>query len=207
MPVRHQLPVPREIFERRVLEHHHVTFDVIEDRGLEYEEGAIDPTLRRLGLLLEGRHLVALEAHVAVARRGPNGGNRREFAVRTMERDELADIDVANPVAPRQHEGTCTEVGFQPFDATPGQGFVAGIDEVDGPGGVVPVVSDNRFRLPDIDCQIAGKRAVFGKISFNILAFVAKRNGKFMKAIMRIHHHDMPKYRAATDLDHRLRAN
>src|SRR5262249_27855652 len=73
--VSHELAVPRKFLQGRVLEHFHVAVDIVEHLRFQHEERPVDPTLGSLGLLLEGYHLIALEAHVAVTRRWTHGGD------------------------------------------------------------------------------------------------------------------------------------
>jgi hypothetical protein len=45
---------------------------------------------------------------------------------------------------------------------------------------------------------------IMRKIFFNHISAVAQANNEIIEAIMRINLHDMPKYRLASDFNHRL---
>ncbi len=187
-----------------MFEHHHVAVDVVEHLRLQHEERAVDPAFGGLGFFLEGGHLVAVEAHMAVARRGPHRGDRRELAVAAVEGDQLVDVDIRHPVAPGQHEGLVAEPGFQPLDPAPGQGFIAGFDEVHRPVRDLRRLAPAHPAAPGLDRQISRQRAELGEVSLDVVALVSQRDHEFVEAVMGIDLHDVPQDRASADLDHRL---
>src|SRR5262249_10637310 len=86
--VSHELAVPRKFLWGRVLEHFHVTVDILEDLRLQNEERPVDPALGSLRLLLKGYYLVALEAHMAVTRRRSHGRDSGQLSVSAVEGDQ-----------------------------------------------------------------------------------------------------------------------
>src|SRR5262249_30604280 len=81
----HELAVARQPLHWRVFEHRLVAINIVEHPGFEHEEGAIDPPLGCLWLLLEPCDPLAIENHMPVASRRPNGGHRRQLSMVSME--------------------------------------------------------------------------------------------------------------------------
>ena len=102
--VGHQLAVAREPFQRFLFEVRRVAVDVVEDLRLQHEEGAVDPAFLRLRLFRELGDPVAVEFEMTEARRRANCGQRRQLSVRTVERQQLVQVDVGHAVAPGEHE-------------------------------------------------------------------------------------------------------
>src|SRR5690606_7035172 len=117
VPVGHELPVLGQLLERLALELGVVAGDVVEHARLQHEEGAVDPALARLGLLVELDDLVAVELEVTEAGGGPGGRQGGELAVRAVELDELVEVDRRHAVAPGDHERAVTQVGLEALDA------------------------------------------------------------------------------------------
>ena len=98
----------------------------------------------------------------------------------------------------------------EPFDASAGVCLLTGVDEVDQPvlGAVVAV---RAVAVPlhaaglERYAQVGRERAVVGHVALDGLALVAERDHELFEAVARVMHHDVPKNRAATDLDHGLR--
>src|SRR5512135_3424027 len=65
MLIGHQLSVPHQVFQRRLLEHRCVVAQVIEHARLEHEEPAINPALAGLRFFLERDHLPVAQVHPA----------------------------------------------------------------------------------------------------------------------------------------------
>src|SRR5687767_2538331 len=65
-----QLALAREALQRRRFPAGGVTLDVVDDRGLEHEEAAVDPAAVAHRLFLEAGHLGAVHAERAEASRG-----------------------------------------------------------------------------------------------------------------------------------------
>src|SRR6185437_7056220 len=111
--IRHQLAVACQVLQRLTLELRSVAFDVFEDSRLQHEERAVYPGLPGQRLLVEARDAAAIELEAAETRRRSHGRNGRQAAVAVMKRQQLAQIEVRDAVAPREHEGRLTQVGPQ----------------------------------------------------------------------------------------------
>src|SRR5690242_5418827 len=205
----HELAVAGEILERLVLELGRITLDVIEHPRLEDEEGAVDPRFTLERLLIEARYLVVLDFEPAVARGRPYRRHRRGLAVMAMEFEQLLEVDIGHPIAPGEHEGRVSHVGFQPLDTAAGVGRQPGVDEIDFPvlaqRVAIAVVVWLDVLIFERDAQVGGQRAVVGHVAFDVLALVAEGYDELLMSVRRVVHHDVPENRAAADLDHRFR--
>ena len=78
-----------------------VALDVVEDGGLEHEEGAVDPAFLQLRLLGELDDPVAVQVELAEAGRRPDGGHGGQLAVGAMELQQLVEVDSTTRRRPR----------------------------------------------------------------------------------------------------------
>src|SRR5687768_7311788 len=115
--VGHHLPSLGQPSHRLPLPHGFVAVDVVEDAGLKDEEGAVDPLIDMLGLLIETRDAVAVDGEVAEPAGLPDSGDRGKLAVGAVEGQEALEIDIRKPVAPCQHESLVSHEGSQTLDA------------------------------------------------------------------------------------------
>ena len=92
MPVGHELPRLGEARERFVLEHLVVAFNEVMHFRFKHEEGAVDPAFAGLRLFSEAGNAIAVEFHVAVARRRPDSCDCRQLLVGAMEGEKLVGI-------------------------------------------------------------------------------------------------------------------
>ena len=104
--------------------------------------------------------------------------------MRVMEIDQAGDVHVGDTAALGEHEDVAVKLRFEPFHAAAGHGHVPDLDEVDLPGSVVALVRLHRNVLSRSHGQVAGERAVFGKVALDILALVPEGHGDIVKAIV-----------------------
>ena len=142
-----------------------------------------------------------------VARWRPDRRERHEFAVRTMERQQGIEIDVGQPVTPRDHEGAVAHMRNQPLDSTAGHRVVAGVDQVDIPIGCVGFLERCHVARRHVDRQRSVDRCRLDHVPLDHLAFVSERNRELRVAVVRVQPHDVPQDRFAPDFDEGLGAH
>src|SRR5688572_32124652 len=102
--VRHELAFGGKPFKRFVLpDDLRAIRDVPRDAWLQDEEATVDPPFRSLSLLGKVLHAVAVEAQRAEPRGWAYRGDRRQTAVRTMEREQGVQVDRRDCIAIREH--------------------------------------------------------------------------------------------------------
>src|SRR5438105_2030200 len=144
MGVDAELSVGGEALERLTLEHAAgVRREPVEDAPLEDEEAArYEPGAFRL--LGEAPHGRALADELAEARRGPHAGHGRGPAVRAVEREQLVEVDVGEPVAVRaEKEIGVAERVLDALHTGAGHRVLTGVDQ-----GDLPVLG---LAVPDLE--------------------------------------------------------
>ena len=198
MAVGHQLPVAREILEGLLLELRAVAIDVVEYLRLADEERAVDPSFAGLRLLVEDRDGVAVHLQVAEAGRRAHRGQGDELAVGLVEIEQRAEVHVRNAVAPGEEEALLPDHVLQALDAAARVRLQPGVDQLQRPAVHRPGVGvgagvelDVAARV--VDAEVAGReRGEVRRVSTDVLALVAERDGEILVAKMRVVAHYMP---------------
>src|ERR1044071_4175841 len=183
-----------------------VALDVVEDRGLEDHEAAVDPALADLRLLGELGDEVAVEDEAAEARGRADGRHGGDAPLRAVEGEQLAEVDVAHAVAVGEEEGAVLQPRLKPLDAAARVRLLPRVLQVDA-----PVLALALLRLdaaaPEVNAHAPAQRAVVHEVALDDLAAVAERDEELLEVEVRVVAHDVPEDRATPDLAHRLRLN
>src|SRR6266702_1359906 len=120
--------------------------------------------------------------------------------MRPVISDQLPDIDIANSVAVSKHKWLIADIGLNPLDPAPGNGFNAGIDQSHRPGFGGVVVNNPLALILEIEGYIRFVEKVVGKVLFDKVSLIAETDDEIIEAIMGIDFHDVPENRPFTDL-------
>ena len=183
--------------------------DVVQHLRLEHEEAAVDPAAVAFWLLVErpDLRLLRAERHRPETARRLDRRQRGEDALLAVERDQLADVDVADAVAVREAEGFVADVFGHPLQSSAGHRCLAGVDERHRPR-LDLVVAQLRHRLrPQVEPHVRHVQEVVGEEVLDDLALVAAADDEVVDPVRGVDLHDVPEDRLPADLDHRLRAH
>ena len=203
--MRHQLAFVGEPGHRLGFPWRGVGGDVVDALGRENEIAAVDPAAVAHRLLDEAAHAVAgIHAERAVAAGRLHRSDGRQLAVRAVERDQRADIDIGHAVAVGEAERLfAAHVVGHSAQAPAGHRIVAGVHERDAPRLGLALVHLHRV-VGDVEGDIGHVQKVVGEIFLDDVALVAAADHEVVNAVSRVRLHDVPQDRPPADLDHRL---
>src|SRR3954468_2762643 len=205
VPVRHQLAVARDVRERLALPCLRIVDEVLANPRLADEESAADPVVEALRLLEELVHLLAVEIHVAVEGDRPDDRYRDQLAVRAVELEQTAQVDVRDAVAVGEHERPVVEERQRASDAPAGRRLEPRLHQVDLPVELCAVVVEDDVAALEVDREAVRHRPIVHDEVLDDVALVAERQHELLEPVMRVVAHDVPQDRKAADLDHGLR--
>lgn len=204
MPVHHQLPHARDVLERSEFEVAIVVRrEVFEDFPAENEKAAVDQPLAFHGFFMESLNAVPVCLQLAETRSGINPGDRCDFPVAHVNRDQLADVDIGNSVSVSQHKGVCLDELFHPFQAGPLQSLLSRVGQGDAPAClVVAVVDVDALRLSQYDGEIAIHELVVTEVVLDHFPFVTEGQDEIIAPVPGLDFHDVLENRPIAYMDH-----
>src|ERR1035438_621106 len=206
--VRDQLALAREPLHGTSLKGDGVVvLNVVEHLAVAHEVSGTDPSIE-LRLFEEAFHaVVAGDFENAETRRGTDGGNGHQFAVRPVELDDLVDVHVAQSVAVGQQEGFVADILGDALDAAAGHGLFAGVGE-----GDLEVALAVRSVVTDLvpgsqnNGAVAVHRLVVEEVLLDVVAAITQAKHELVVAEVGVALHNMPQHGLAADLNHGLGA-
>ena len=204
--VAHELPFRSQTAQRLLLENAVITRQIVKDLRLEDHIASIDWRAVHLRLLAEGMNgIVTTDVQDTLRLVLQDRRERRQLAMRLMELDELADIDVTDAVAIRHAEGLIADIRLDALDAPTGHRPVARIDDRHAPRLRMLLVQDDLLAIRHIERHITHVEEVVVEPLLDHVLLVSGTDDKVIDAKCRILLHDVPENRLAANLDHRLR--
>src|SRR4029077_12145661 len=94
----------RQSLHRRSFQNCLVSFDVIQDLGVEYEKAPIDPSFAALGFLVKLKHPVVLKPYSSKPCWRPYSCYCGELAVLPMEVEQCLYVDIGHTIPIRAHK-------------------------------------------------------------------------------------------------------
>mgnify|MGYP001666883442 CR=1 FL=1 len=205
MLVAHELPFRSQTAQRLLLENAVIPRQIVKDLRLEDHITSIDWRAVHLRLLAEGMDgIVAADVQDALRLILQDCRERRQLAMRLMELDELADIDITDTVAIRHAERLIADIRLDTLDAPAGHRAVARIDDRHAPRLRMLLVQDDLLAIRHIKRHVTHVEEVVVEPLLNHVLLVSGTDDKVIDTKRRIHLHDVPENRLAANLDHRL---
>ncbi|MNN37745.1 hypothetical protein D3C81_1517080 [compost metagenome] len=126
---------------------------------------------------------MAVQAQGTKAARWLGRGDGGELAIRAVEVDQRADIDIADTVAIGEAERFfIIQILAHTLQAAPRHGFVTGIDQGNLPGLGIACVYFHLIVL-HIESDIGGMQKIIGEIFLDHIALVAAANHEIIDAV------------------------
>ena len=125
--------------------------------------------------------------------------------MRTMIFEKLPDINICHAISIGQHESIPIEVFLYSLDTSSCHSIQTGIYQSHLPWFQDIIMYDHLVFLCKIKGNITVVKIIICKPFLDYMLLISTADHKFIKAICRIHFHDMPENRLLSDLDHRLR--
>ena len=206
MLVAHELPFRRQTAQRLLLEYAIVTRQIVKDLRLEDHIASIDWRAVHLRLLAEGMDgIVAADIQDTLRLVLQDRRERRQLAMRLMELDEFADIDVTDAIAIRHAERLIADIRLDALDAPAGHRAVARINDGHTPRFRMLFVQDDLLAIRHIERHITHVEEVVVEPLLDHVLLVSGTDDKVVDTKRRVLLHDVPENRLAANLDHRLR--
>ena len=82
-----------------------VVGEVIKNTRLEHKKAAIDPAFAGLWFFREIQHPSLANVHAPEPGRRPHRGDRRQFSVGAVKRQQCREVHIRNPIAIGEQEG------------------------------------------------------------------------------------------------------
>jgi hypothetical protein len=205
-----QFAIPREPHERIALQNAPLfVADVAEKIPPEKEIPSIDPVIGKFRFLGKFDNLVVIQLQFAEARGRVDAEHGTDFFLREVKAKLLAQIHVSHAIA----VGDCEVLGVAQIFLcsarypTPGHRQGARVSKRNGPILLVIDFMDLYVVRLQFDREIAVHGWIIEKIGFDDIGFVAEAKDEFLKSVMRICPHDVPKDGIVSYRDHRLGAD
>ena len=203
--VAHELTFRSQAAQRLLLENAGISRQVVEDFRLQDHVSSIDWGAVQLRLLTERMDgVVAADVQDALRLVLQNSRERCQLAMRAMEFDELADIDITYAIAIRHAERLITDIRLDALDAAARHRAVARIDDRHAPRLRMLLVQDDFLAIRHIKGHIAHVEEIVVEPLLDHVLLVPGTDDKIINAKRRVLLHDMPENRLAANLDHRL---
>src|ERR1019366_761785 len=116
------------------------------------------------------------------------------------------NVDISDPIAVSDHEGSVSDQPFHPSQAPACEGVQSCINQADLPVRSRGICSLYRTIL-QVQEKIAVVKMVVSKVLFDDFAFVSAGDQEVLVALPSIDAHDVPEHWLAADFDHWFRTN
>src|ERR1700730_4621458 len=121
------------------------------------------------------------------------GGYSRQLAVLSVEFQQLADVDVRNPVSIREHYFVGVYIGLDSFHPCPGHGAYPRVGERDRPVLRFTIALDEWLLSAfETKSKSARRKPIVKKVLLDHFSFVAQTKNKALESVRSIHLHDVP---------------
>ena len=135
-----------------------------------------------------------------------HAGDRPDTALRTMVREQRADVDAAEPVAVGEHEGRRVDVALHPADPTARSGEQPGLHAGDFPVLVADLVAEDRVVIAlEVQREVREVLAVAQEVLLDVERPIAQAEHEAPEPEVVVGLHDVPQDRPPADVDQRLR--
>ena len=204
MTVARQLSLLRQPLDRSLLERRPVAVYIVKHLRLHHHKPAVDDLAVLLLLLAKCHHIaVFIELQRALALRKSHRGQRHYPAALPVMLQQLIQIHVRYAVAVAHHKCLITDILPHAPDAPAGHRIQPRVYQRHLPRLRVIVQYLHRVVL-QVEAHIAVVQIVVGEIFLYHVLHIPQTYDEIIISVVRIVLHDMPQYRLAPDLDHRL---
>ena len=206
MDIGHQFSLTCKGFKGSLLENCLIILDVIKDFRLEYHIASIDGSTIGEVLLTEGLDGSTLNIQHAFLLGQLNSCQCCQLAMTAVKLQQLVDIDIADTITVCHHKRLVTHIFLYTFDASTCHRVIASINNSHLPRFQTALMESHLVLVvAEVKRDVAIMQEIVGKPLLDILLTIACTDDELIMPVIGILLHDMPKYRHATDLNHRFR--
>ena len=205
MHVAGQLTLLSQPLDRTLLEGRLIPVDIVEHLRLHDHEASVDDLAVLLLLLAKCQHIsVLIQLQRALALRKSHRSQRHCLSPLPVMLQQSVKIHIRHPVTVAHHKGLVTYILTHTLDAPSSHRIKSRVDQRHLPRLGVVVQYLHGIVL-QIKAYIAVVKIVVRKILLYHILHISQTYDEIIIPVVSIMLHDMPQYRLAAYLDHRLR--
>jgi len=184
---------------------HMISFDILKDFWLHYEEAGVDPGTILFRLLPKsGDNAIFIQIKYAPSSQRKNRRDGCNLALRVMKFNQITNVNIRNPISIGEQEWLIVNIGLYPFHPAPGLGLRAGIHKGNGPWLCLVIMDDLLVLVFEIVSNVRLMQEVITEIFFDVISPVSKTEHKIVETEMGVDLHDMPNNGVFSYFDHGL---